>query len=810
MKLSTVQGGGRFVQFERDGLMPITVKAGTPVRMQLEGLDRTFVAGQPAVVYATAYDDFSNILLEPFPFNVDITMVGEPWTLSLNATVTFAPLTGRYSIVFTAPHSPATGAYSLLLSSALPNVTIETTPPIPSFRPQPSPWREVLVDGGMPPAATHRFEHSSVMYEGDMYVFGGALFDKTYLNDLLVLRGADGHTHRDAFAYQKTILLNSSRAYPGEPVVQVTINTAELIAAGRLGETCVDMLFKAPSNGEPLEFYVDPFPGCNTAETLVYVKLPEGALAEAGELTITMAYGNAYVVDNAYSAPSSLFEVYDDFEGEALNPAWSGVESCTMAPLPTPVHTLNSSYAFRGAGSLYAPVGSRGGLLATLDAPLERFSLKAYFWDSDHVSSAHFISPDLEACGATANAHTTHARPNNLQARVTAVGTYTMSSRLKYCVGAPWQSAPDAAPVRAAQWRRLEVRSAPEVGLEVLIDGVVVKTAPAVTATRVLIGAGLSLDIPVAANLAGAHAHWDEVRLASWFPGVEASAGGLDDDVMVDVVESRQWLAVETAPGSAGPPPPRYSHSAVVAGDKMWVFGGERASYAFNDLWAFDFEAAAWTHITPGGAATPSARYEHSAVVVTKPGGEQCMQVHGGRNGHRFLSDVWEFCFQTNEWTLLAEDTPAGARFGHSAAALPGTDTVYVFGGYTDTGFSAGFFECVGGRCLDITWGCPEAPTVGATPADAGLTPRYGQAMYATPDGRGLVLYGGSNLQSKDGLPGVFRFGVDACNWERLTVDGPDPSRYEHALGWTAGGLLVHGGHSAGSYLNDLSFLPVT
>jgi len=808
VRLSTVQGGGRLVQFDRTGPIPVSVEAGEPVRMELEGLDRTFVAGQPATVYATAYDDFNNILMEPFPFNVDITMVGEPWTLSLNATVSFHALTGRYSIVFTAPHSPAAGAYSLLISAAQPGITLTTTPPIPSFRPQPSPWREVLVDGAVPPASTHRFEHSAVMYEGDMYVFGGALFDKTYLNDLLVLQGADGHTHRDAFAYQKSILLNSSSPYPGAPVVQVTVDTAELIAAGRLHERCVDILFKGPNNGEPLEFYVDSHPGCNTAETLIFVKLPNGTLATGEPVTITMAYGNAYVVENAYSDPHSLFEFYDGFEGETLNPAWTAIESCTMAPLPEPVHTLNTTYSYRGSGSLYVPVGQRGGLLAPLPAPLDRFHLKAYFWDSDHVLSAHFISPDLDACGATANSHTTYPRPNNLQARVTAVGTYTMSSRLKYCVGAPWQSAPDVAPVRAAQWRRLEVTSAPEAGLTVYIDGVVVKTAPAINASRVLIAAGLSLDIPVGANLVGAHAHWDEVLLSTWYPEVQASVGGLDDDVMVDVVESRRWFEVEG--GQQGGPPPRYSHSAVVSGGTMWVFGGERASYAFNDLWSFEFETSTWRYITPRGAAPPSARYEHSAVVVTKPGGAECMQVQGGRNGHRFLSDVWEFCFDAMEWTLLAEDTPAGARFGHSAAAVPGTSHVYLFGGYTDTGFSAEFFHCEGGQCADVTWGCPESPSVGATVADAGLTPRYGHSMYATPDARALLLYGGSNLQSKDGLPGVFRFDVDACNWERLTVDGPDPSRYEHALGWTAGGLIAHGGHSAGSYLNQLSFLPAT
>ena len=765
----------------------------------------------PATIYGITYDQYNNRLYKSMELVVEITMVGEQWTQILEPVITFDEVSGRYGFTFTAPHSPLSGAYTFIVTAKDPSIQLTLTPEVPSFRPQPSPWRRVLVDGDDTPSSVHRFEHTSVMYKGDMYVFGGALFDKRYMNDLVVLEGADGHASRDSFAYQKNIVLNSTQLYDGAPVVEVTVNTEELIAAGRMTFGCTDMLFKAPSNGEALEFYVDPFPGCNSRETIIYVKLPEGALATENIITITMAYGNAYVTENSYSSPQSLFAFHDDFEGETLDPRWEGVESCNMQLLDEPVHTLNHTFARSGGGSLYVHDKQRGALVAKLPEDLDRFHLKAWFWDSDHVRSAHFVSPDFASCGATINSDTTLARPNNLISRVTALGTYTMSSLLKYCVGAPWQSIPDGdAPLRAAQWRRFEVTSSPETGMTAMVDGIVVKTAPPVNASRVLIAAGLSTDIPTGANLEGAWAHWDDVSLASWYPSVNATAATMGEDAMVDLVESRGWYSVDIA-GST-PPPPRYSHTAVVWGDKMWMFGGERSSYAFNDLWAFDFVTSTWGHIVPMGEELPGPRYDHSASIVTNADGEVCMAVYGGRNGNQFLDDMWEFCFLSGTWSKLSDAATGNGRFGHAAAAVPGSTAMYFFGGYTNTGFSMDFYRCVGGVCTDITYGCPGGVTYGVEgiAPRAGLTPRYGHTMFAAPNAPALILYGGSNLESKDGLPGVFRFDVDACFWEKVTVDGDDPSRYEHAVGVSEGGLIVQGGHSAGTYMNDISFLPVS
>uniref|UniRef100_A0A061SBI8 Member of the kelch motif protein family n=1 Tax=Tetraselmis sp. GSL018 TaxID=582737 RepID=A0A061SBI8_9CHLO len=818
--IDSIEAKGLLQEFADRGPGSLLVVAGTPVRVELEGLDRPFVAGQPGVVYGTAFDQYDNQLMEEFPIFVEITMVGENWTVTPEPAVTFDKLTGCYSIAFTAPHSPVSGAYTFIVTARNPDIHLSTLPAIPSFRPQPSPWRRVLVDGDITPTAAHRFEHSSVTYKGDIYIFGGALFDKSYLNSLAVLENADGCAGKDAFAYVKTIELNSSMPYHGAPVVELIVNTQELVLAGRLTKHCTDILFKAPSNGPPLEFYVDPYPGCNSTETRIYVRLPEGILADGGPESITMAYGNAYVTGNSYHAPKLLFEFYDGFEEPELDSRWSPVASCSMEPLPEPVHTLNTSFAYSGHGSLYVRDAQRGGLLARLPRELDRFHLRAWLWDSDYNVSAHFISSDFESCGATANRDPTFSRPNNLFSRVAVMGMYTKSSVLKYCVGAPWQSVPPQAPKRAAQWRRLDVWSSPETGMSAAVDGVTVKTAPPINASRVVISAGLSVDIPIGANIAGGHAHWDDIVLATWYPHIHSRVAGIEEDEMVDVVESRSWHMVNTS--GTHPPPPRYSHTAVVSGDKMWVFGGERSSYAFNDLWSFDFATSTWSHVLPRGIEFPAPRYDHSAAVVVHPDGEECMVVLGGRDGETIFSDMWEFCFSSSTWTLLAGSTAAGKRFGHAAAAPSGSSVMYLFGGYVERDFQArsggvfqegsfsrGFFRCNASECIELTYGCREALFMGNTADAIGIAPRYGHTLHATPNGVALVLYGGSNLDAKDGLTGIFRYDIDACNWEKLEMDGEDQSRYEHAVGISHGGIIVQGGHSAGTYMNDLNFFPV-
>eukprot|EP00959_Pyramimonas_sp_CCMP1952_P176723 3693634-Pyramimonas_sp.AAC.1 len=67
-------------------------------------------------------------------------------------------------------------------------------------------WKQMRTVGGAVPEAAARFEHAAVEHEGDLYVFGGASYNKTYLNDVWKLNSVNDTT----FAYVSEVPL----AYP--------------------------------------------------------------------------------------------------------------------------------------------------------------------------------------------------------------------------------------------------------------------------------------------------------------------------------------------------------------------------------------------------------------------------------------------------------------------------------------------------------------------------------------------------------------------------------------------------------------------
>ena len=56
-------------------------------------------------------------------------------------------------------------------------------------------------------------------------------------------------------------------------------------------------------------------------------------------------------------------------------------------------------------------------------------------------------------------------------------------------------------------------------------------------------------------------------------------------------------------------------HSAVVFGDKMWLFGGSSVSGENNKLFSLDLNSFKWEVVNPRRGETPPSRDEHSAVV---------------------------------------------------------------------------------------------------------------------------------------------------------------------------------------------------
>jgi serine/threonine protein kinase/ankyrin repeat protein len=138
------------------------------------------------------------------------------------------------------------------------------------------------------------------------------------------------------------------------------------------------------------------------------------------------------------------------------------------------------------------------------------------------------------------------------------------------------------------------------------------------------------------------------------------------------------WKKIETT----GPAPSkRSSHSSVVVGRRLFLFGGQRNSNWFNDMYILDLDKYEWTKV-PDSENAPTPRSEHAATAV-----DDKIWIFGGFDGSNRLNDLYTFDTNTLKWTkinIVGKDVPIG-RSGHKMVRY-GTSTVYIFGGIDDQG----------------------------------------------------------------------------------------------------------------------------
>ena len=148
-------------------------------------------------------------------------------------------------------------------------------------------------------------------------------------------------------------------------------------------------------------------------------------------------------------------------------------------------------------------------------------------------------------------------------------------------------------------------------------------------------------------------------------------------------VHTNQWLSLDGLVANAGQGPGgRQSHSAVLHGGFMWVFGGMtrvkepvdnhvyrmKVPGTFEELRASTLE---WQRVkVKGGAGNrPSPRSDHRAIAYRGK-----MYVFGGkdRGEQTCRSDLWEFNFAANKWRLLHDGKDVVPRYCHAMFAANG------------------------------------------------------------------------------------------------------------------------------------------
>lgn len=161
--------------------------------------------------------------------------------------------------------------------------------------------------------------------------------------------------------------------------------------------------------------------------------------------------------------------------------------------------------------------------------------------------------------------------------------------------------------------------------------------------------------------------------------------GQLENDVYNDLfyfeltnfkLPKARWELVE--PLNTLKPPPLTNHSMAVHKNKIYVFGGvynnEKVS---NDLWCFDTVISKWQQL-PTTGQVPLPVNEHSAVIV----GDR-LYVYGGNDFSGAIYDTfYSLDLHTLKWTMLKDKTGGpGPRCGHSMSYIAKLNKFIIMGG---------------------------------------------------------------------------------------------------------------------------------
>ncbi|KAL6743834.1 hypothetical protein Aduo_016829 [Ancylostoma duodenale] len=213
----------------------------------------------------------------------------------------------------------------------------------------------------------------------------------------------------------------------------------------------------------------------------------------------------------------------------------------------------------------------------------------------------------------------------------------------------------------------------------------------------------------------------------------------------------------------------RYGHTVCAYRGRAYLWGGRNDDYgASSTLHEFDPVLLRW-RIVPVEGRVPPARDGHSAVVV----GDR-MFLFGGfeEDLQRFSQETYVFDFLTNRWSEFnTTGQPPLWRDFHTAVAID--SKMYIFGGRSDhTGQFHSTRDMYDERlkALDLRtgeWSDPICNGVGPTGRRSHSAWTYGGKMY---------IFGGylgtQNMHYDD----LFSFDPQTNHWEKIKTSGPMPS----------------------------------
>lgn len=247
----------------------------------------------------------------------------------------------------------------------------------------------------------------------------------------------------------------------------------------------------------------------------------------------------------------------------------------------------------------------------------------------------------------------------------------------------------------------------------------------------------------------GAHLHVFGGRLGgpNTFSGDDSGESG---DHFVFDMDNDAWGHLKPR---SPMPEPRSFHamcSAEKAGSNglVFVFGGCGSQDRLNDLWSFDPSTGAWNCLHPGGSSEAPVPRGGSRLVATADGSR--LGLLFGFSGVQ-QGDMAIFDLGTKKWQLQAHDSQKGdvpsPRSVFSAAALPGSDEVFLFGGEreaSDLGHAGAGQFMADLHVLDLV-----SMVWRRVDAEGKAPPPRGWGGMAAQDAKHLILFGGLNAENE-------------------------------------------------------------
>jgi N-acetylneuraminic acid mutarotase len=251
-----------------------------------------------------------------------------------------------------------------------------------------------------------------------------------------------------------------------------------------------------------------------------------------------------------------------------------------------------------------------------------------------------------------------------------------------------------------------------------------------------------------------------------------------------------------------GLPPARSGHSMVYDSTtgKVILFGGAGSSY-FNDTWDYDPTTNAWTNLKPTGSL-PSVR---SGQSLAYDSGTGKVILFGGWDGTSYFNDTWAYDPSANAWTNLK---PTGilpsVRSSHSLVYDPGTGKVILFGGMIAVEDAKTDSEVA--DVYDDTWAYDPAANTWTNLKPAGSLPgaRADHSMVYDSGTSRMLLFGG--WDGKESHDDTWAYDPAANIWANLKPAGSLPSArafYSMVYASDTGQVILFGGTDSGAFLDD-------